>query len=248
MQKHAREMKVKIDKSLASKVALSCRILAKLGMFKETTGHVSARLGNDHMLIRGRGPKETGLLFTKPSDVIVADLDGRNQDKKAGLKPPNESVIHGEIYKARANVSAVVHAHPPSVVLSSMAGIELRPIFGGYDPNAMRLALKGIPVYPRSLTLNTVEQVHAMQQVMGDGDICILRGHGLIVVGHSVEQATITAIKVDMLAKLNLQAASLGKVPAISDEDIAEFQNRSRGGNSSVEGLWQYYSEWLIKG
>jgi hypothetical protein len=51
-----------------------------------------------------------------------------------------------------------------------------------------------------------------------------------------------------MLAKLNLQAASLGKVPSISDEDIAEFQNRSRGGNSSVEGLWQYYSEWLIKG
>jgi hypothetical protein len=60
------------------------------------------------MLIRGRGPKETGLLFTKPSDVIVADLDGRNRDKKAGLKPPNEAVIHGEIYKARANAAAVV--------------------------------------------------------------------------------------------------------------------------------------------
>jgi ribulose-5-phosphate 4-epimerase/fuculose-1-phosphate aldolase len=67
-------------------------ILAKLGMFKETTGHVSARLGNAHMLIRGRGPKETGLLFTKRRDVIVADLDGHNQDKKAGLKPPNEAL------------------------------------------------------------------------------------------------------------------------------------------------------------
>ena len=155
-------MKVKINKSLTSKVALSCRILAKLGMFKETTGHVSARLDGGHMLIRGRGPKETGLLFTKPNDVIVADLDGRNRDKKATLKPPNEAVIHGEIYKARANASAVVHAHPPSVVLCSMAGIELRPIYGGYDPNSMRLALKGIPVYSRSLTLHTVEQVHAM--------------------------------------------------------------------------------------
>ncbi|MGH7874397.1 MAG: ABC transporter substrate binding protein [Candidatus Binatia bacterium] len=41
-------------------------------MFKETTGHVSARLSNEYMLIRGRGLKETGLLFTKPSDVIVA--------------------------------------------------------------------------------------------------------------------------------------------------------------------------------
>ena len=239
---------MKTDPFLARKVALSCRILAKLGMFKETTGHVSARLGSAHMLIRGRGPKETGLLFTKPRDIIVADLDGRNQDKKAGLKPPNEAVIHGELYKARPNAVAVVHAHPPSVVLCSMAGIELRPIFGGYDPSSMRLALKGIPVYPRTLTLNTLEQVHAMQKVMGDKDICILRGHGLIVVGPSVEQATLTAIKLDTLARMNLQAASLGKVPSIPDEDIADFQSRSGKGNSSVEGLWKYYSEWLVKG
>src|SRR4030095_9537959 len=80
-------------------------------MFKETTGHVSARLDKEHMLIRGRGPKETGLLFTKPSDVIVADLDGRNRDKKAGLKPPNEAVIHGEIYKARENTAG----RPPAL-------------------------------------------------------------------------------------------------------------------------------------
>ena len=239
---------MKTDLSLARKVALSCRILAKLGMFKETTGHVSARLGNAHMLIRGRGPKETGLLFTKPSDVLVADLDGRNQDKKAGLKPPNEAVIHGEIYKARPHAAAVVHAHPPAVVLCSMAGIELRPIFGGYDPNSMRLALKGIPVYPRTLTLNTVEQVHAMQKVMGESDICVLRGHGLIVAGASVEHATLTAIKLDTLAKMNLQAASLGKVPSIPDEDITEFNNRAGKGNSSVEGLWRYYCEWLVKG
>jgi len=83
---------------------------------------------------------------------------------------------------------------------------------------------------------------------MGDGNICILRGHGLIVVGDSVEQATIVAIKVDTLAKMNLQAASIGRVPSIPDEDIAEFQNRAGRGNSSVEGLWQYYCEWLTKG
>lgn len=239
---------VKSDKSLARKVALSCRILAKLGLFKETTGHVSARLDDARMLIRGRGPKETGLLFTRPGDIIVADLDGRHRGKKAGLKPPNEAVIHGEIYKARADASAVVHAHPPSVVLCSMAGIELRTIYGGYDPSSMRLALKGIPVYPSSLTLNTVEQVRAMQQVMGDSNLCILRGHGLIVVGDSVEQATITAIKLDTLAKMNLQAASLGTVPAISDEDISAFQSRGGRGHGSVEGLWRYYCEWLVKG
>ena len=55
-----------------------------------------------------------------------------------------------------------------------------------------------------SLTLNTKDQVHAMQKVMGASNVCVLRGHGLIVAGSSVEQATITAIKVDTLAKMNL--------------------------------------------
>jgi len=239
---------VKKNAPLARKVALSCRILAKLGLFKETTGHVSARNSKDQMLIRGRGPKETGLLFTRPSDILLADLEGQSQEKKAGLKPPNEACIHGEIYKARPEVACVVHAHPPAVVLCSMAGIELRPIFGGYDPNSMRLSLKGIPVYLSTLTLNTKDQVHAMQKVMGSSDVCILRGHGLIVAGSSVEQATITAIKLDNLARMNLQAASLGKVPSIPDEDIEAFQRRTGKGNSSPEGLWRYYGEWLAKG
>src|SRR5687768_1037141 len=48
--------------------------------------------------------------------------------------------------------------------------------------------------------------------------------------------------------KMNLQAASLGNVPSIVDEDIAEFNRREGRGNSSVEGLWRYYCEWLVKG
>jgi ribulose-5-phosphate 4-epimerase/fuculose-1-phosphate aldolase len=234
--------------ALAAKVALSCRILAKLGLVKETTGHVSARNGNNHMLIRGRGPNESGLLFTKPNDILLADLEGQSLERRIGLKPPNEAVIHGEIYKARPEVTCVVHAHPPAVVLSSMAGIELRPIYCGYDPSSMRLSLKGIPVYPHTLTLNTKDQVHAMQKIMGASDVCILRGHGLITVGSTLEQATITAIKVDTLARMNLQAASLGKIPAIPEEDIEEFQKRTGRGNTSPEGLWRYYSEWLKKG
>ena len=239
---------LKRDAALARKIAMSCRILAKLGLVKETTGHVSARNGDNHMLIRGRGPRESGLLFTKPGDILLADLEGKSLERRTGLKPPNEAVIHGEIYKARPEVACVVHAHPPSVVLSSMAGIELRPIYCGYDPSSMRLSLKGIPVYPRTLTLTTTDQVHAMQKIMGASDVCILRGHGLITVGNSVEQATITAIKVDTLARMNLQAASLGKIPAIPEEDVEEFQKRTGRGNSSSEGLWKYYSTWLDKG
>jgi len=237
-----------MDAALAKKVALSCRILAKLGLFKETTGHVSARsAGGEHMLIRGRGKKESGLLFTKPRDIVRSDFDGRKLERKSALKPPNESCIHGELYKTRPKVGGIVHAHPPSVVLTSMAGIELRPIFGGYDPRAMRLAMCGVPVYQSSLTLHSREQVREMLGVMGDRDICILRGHGGVVAGASVEDATVKAIKLDALARMNLQAAPLGKVPAISAEDQEAFFNR-RGtgmGGGGAETLWRYYVQWL---
>src|SRR2546427_9823360 len=158
---------MKKNASLARKVAFSCRILAKLGLFKETTGHVSARNDTDRMLTGGGGPAESGLLFTMPGDIILADFAGKSLERKAGLKPPNEAVIHGEIYKARPEVTCVVHAHPPSVVLCSMAGIELRPIFGGYDPNSMRLSLKGISTFQRYPTVNIREQDPPIQKGIG---------------------------------------------------------------------------------
>jgi 3,4-dihydroxyphthalate decarboxylase len=239
------------DLALAKKVALSCRILAKLGLFKETTGHVSARSASGAaMLIRGRGKEETGLLFTRPSDVVLADFAGQRLEKKSVLKTPNESVIHGELYKARPDVVGIVHAHPASIVLTSMAGIVLRPIFGGYDPRGMRIAIKGVPVYQSSLTLHDVKHVHAMMEVMGDHDICVLRGHGVVVCGNSVEDATIKAIKLDHLANLNLQAAMLGNVPSISQEDQQTFLTRKTTGmgGGGPETLWRFYCEWLKHG
>jgi ribulose-5-phosphate 4-epimerase/fuculose-1-phosphate aldolase len=239
------------DARLAKNVALSCQILAKLGLFKETTGHVSARrTSGAAMLIRGRGREESGLLFTKARDVVAADFAGQKLDKRSVLKTPNESVIHGEIYKARPNVGAIVHAHPPSIVLTSMAGIKLRPIFGGFDPRGMRMAIKGIPVYPSSLTLHKVEQVHEMMAVMADNDICVLRGHGVVVCGSSVEDATIKAIKLDNLSAFNLQAAMLGKVASISAADQKAFLARKSTamGGGGAETLWRFYCEWLKKG
>ncbi len=230
-------------------MALSCRILARLGLFKETTGHVSARNPDGRsMLIRGRGGAETGLLFTRPKDVVLADFDGALLKSRAGLKTPNEACIHGEIYKRRPGAGGVVHAHPPSIVLTSMAGIALKPIFGGYDPQGMRLAVKGVPLYQSSLTLHSVAQVHEMLEVMGDSDVCVLRGHGVVVVGKTIEEATVRAIKLEHLAQMNLSAAALGSVPAIPQVDIDAFLARRGVPGKTQDPVWRYYAEWLEKG
>ena len=100
------------------------------------------------------------------------------------------------------------------------------------------------------MTLHKVEHVREMMDVMGDNDICVLRGHGVVVCGSSVEDATIKAIKLDNLATLNLQAAMLGNVASISQDDQHAFLSRkSTGmGGGGAETLWRYYCAWLKKG
>ena len=236
-----------VSRELRRTVALSCRILAMQGLVKETTGHVSARIpGTDRMVIRARGRDESGLLFTREEEVIETDFDGSDVARDAPLGTPRELPIHGESYKARPRVGCVVHAHPPAILLCGIAGIQLRPIFGAYDPSAMQLALDPVPVYPRSITLTRPELAQDMLACMGTRDVCVLRGHGITVVGETIEEATIKAIKLETLARINWHASQPGReVPTISDEDQAVYRLPERGGRGTAQAVWRYYVQLL---
>ena len=231
---------------LRGKVALACRILAMEGLVKETTGHVSARLpGTERMFIRARGPAESGLLFTSPDEVLETDFDGSDVPDGAALGKPQELPIHGESYKARPDVMAVVHAHPPYILLCGIAAVELRPLFGAYDPAALKFALDGVPVYPRSILISRPEIGQEMLRCMGDNSVCVLRGHGITVHGRSVEEATIRAIKLEALARVNWMASTLGhEVAAISTDDQEYFRS-PRGREPSPLPVWRYYASLL---
>ena len=94
---------------LRSKVALSCRILAMMGLVKEITGHVSVRIpGSDQMFIRCRGVDEYGLPFTSTEAVQPVDFDGDGPDasrfgrmRDVNYEVPAEFPIHGEILPHR---------------------------------------------------------------------------------------------------------------------------------------------------
>ncbi len=235
--------------NIRRKVALSCRILAMLGLVKETTGHVSARIpGTDNILIRARGPAESALLFTEESDVLRTDLDGNILGTKEGVTIPNEFPIHGELFKARPDIGCVVHAHPPAILVCGITDLELRPIFGGYDPSAMRLAIDGVPIYPRMITLHRPELAQDMIRIMNGKDVVLMLGHGITVVGRTVEEATIKAIKLESLARINWHARQRGvPVKELSAEDLAEFQRSSghgHGGGGSLP-VWRYYLRLL---
>jgi ribulose-5-phosphate 4-epimerase/fuculose-1-phosphate aldolase len=137
-------------------VAEACRVLAHEGLAADVLGHVSVRVDQDTLLVRCRGPHESGLLFTTPDDVHLVGLDGQH-DLPAGYTVPGELPIHVETLRSRPDVIAVVHAHPPAVVAADLAGLALRPIIGAFNIPAMRMAHRGVPVYPRAVLIRRAE-------------------------------------------------------------------------------------------
>ncbi|WP_284285337.1 class II aldolase/adducin family protein [Alicyclobacillus fastidiosus] len=157
---------------------------------------------------------------------------------------PKELPIHSEIYKARPDVTCVVHAHPPEALICGIAELEFRPIFGSFNIPAMRLALEGIPVFGHSYLVTRPDLAKPFIDAMGDKDVCVMRGHGITVTGRSVEDAVVRALNFNTLAKVTLQVAQTGReARAISEEDIAELPDLGQTFNE--EWVWRYYERKL---
>jgi ribulose-5-phosphate 4-epimerase/fuculose-1-phosphate aldolase len=232
-------------RALQEKVAVSCRILAMEGLVEGILGHVSARIPEtDEMWIRCRSRDEQGVRYTTADAIRRVDFDGRGPLIGERYQVPNELPIHGEIYKKRAEVGCVIHAHPREALICAIADLELRPIFGAFNIPAMRMALDGVPVFPRSYLVRRAELAAPLIETMGSKHICLMRGHGITVTGASVEEATVRALNFDALATITLQVAQTGRsAPKISRADIKELPDL--GSTFNDIWVWRYYARKL---
>lgn len=220
------------------KVATACRILASKGLVTGILGHVSMRVSETELLVRCRGEDEPGLANTRASDIWRVDLDGASVDLPEGYRPPNELPIHTELMRRDPAIGAVVHAHPPSALLSGLAGLTPRPVFGAFNIPAMRLAQRGVPVYPRAVLIARRELAEEMADAMGPSPVCLLRGHGITAAAGSVEGAVTLAVDLDELLRVTVELARLGAEPRdLSDEDLAELPDLGSGFNERF--VWQ---------
>jgi len=219
-------------------LATACRILARAGLVEDILGHVSVRVGDDHVLVRCRGPRERGLAYTTPDDIRLVSFEG--DDPGDGYAVPNELPIHLAVLRADPAVNAVVHAHPPVVIAADLAGVPLVPLVGAYNIPAARLAAGGIPVYPRGVLIRTPELAAEMVAAMGNQPVCVLRGHGITAVGATIEQAVARALALDSLARMATSVVAFGgTVRPLPDDDLAMLPDL---GSAFDDGLvWRHH-------
>lgn len=232
---------------LRETIALSCRILAMEGCADGVLGHVSARIpGGDEMWIRCRSQHEQGVRYTTLDSIRRVDFDGKGPFLGDGYQVPKELPIHGEIYKKRRGVSCVIHAHPSAALICGITDLPFRPIFGAFNIPAMRLALEGIPRFPRSYLITRPELAAPMIELMGEQNICLMKGHGVTVTGKTVEEATMRTLNFHALAKITLQVAQTRRTaPDIPREDVAELPDL--GSTFNDLWAWRYYVKKLAE-
>jgi ribulose-5-phosphate 4-epimerase/fuculose-1-phosphate aldolase len=222
--------------ALRETIALGCRILAKLELV-DYLGHVSARLpDSERVLIRARGAEQGNQLHMTADDVSMVDLEAT---QIAGRYPvPDETKLHTEIYKARPDVTAVVHTHQP---LATIFGDLERPILPMQGVMAHVLAHGEIPIYHSARKVTTSAQGAELAAVLGDKPIVHLQNHGIAIAGTSVEEVVISAIWLEHQAKLTWQAAMIGTPRGMSDADLA-----AQGADAFGFGArWRYYASLL---
>jgi ribulose-5-phosphate 4-epimerase/fuculose-1-phosphate aldolase len=221
-------------------VALACRMLAMEGLAETTLGHVSLRVDDTHFLVRGRRASEHGLLFTTADDIVLVDLGGNLHPGEPPVSLPSELPIHTALLASRPDCAAVVHAHPPAVVACTVVDAALRPVVGAYNIPAMRLAADGIPTYHYAGLIRSAERAAGLLKAMGEGPVCLLRGHGLAAAGQSLARAVLAAIDVDALARLTVTCLQTQR--PLTEIDPSDYRDLPVFGQDYYDQVWRFYA------
>jgi ribulose-5-phosphate 4-epimerase/fuculose-1-phosphate aldolase len=206
-----------VDRAVLGDLAAASRILADQGVF-DAAGHVSLRLpGRPDRFLMARALAPA---LVTADDIMQLDLAGEPFES-AGRKPFLERFIHSEIYRKRPDVMAVVHSHSASVIPFSLVHTPLRAMFH----NAAFLAA-GVPVFDirtlfgaTDLIIGSREKGAALAETLADKAVALLRAHGMVVVGPSLQTAVFRAVFTEVNARIQQQAVALGSPIAALDHE-----------------------------
>jgi L-fuculose-phosphate aldolase len=193
---------------LREQIVAACRQLDSSGLNRGTSGNVSCREG-EHFLITPTGVPVDEIT---PSKIVSLDFDG----KVIGIgKPSSEWQFHSAIYRARAEINAVVHTHAPHSTALACLREDLPPfhymiaLAGGDSVRCAPYALFGT---------DTLSQ-HAVAALV-DRKACLLANHGMITLGRDLDEAMTIAIELESLCQQYLIARQVADPVLLSADEM----------------------------
>jgi L-ribulose-5-phosphate 4-epimerase len=222
-------------RDLKELLVMASRILDDQGIMDEL-GHFSARVPNENLVIMN-GKISPGQATEE--DMVVLDLSGKKLEGR--LEPAKEIPLHLSVYQKRPDVMAVAHTHSPMIVTLSMAGVRLRPadnlgatVFGGV-----------VPLYEECGLVDTFDMGYRIVDTLGSSTVIMLKGHGNIVTGKSIEECCISALWAEKAAGLQFHATLLGQPHYYSTEEIEKTRQQVTDGKA-FRRAWNYY-RWKLE-
>lgn len=199
---------------LKQKVVDACHILYVEGHSDRTLGHVSARLADQQVMYMK--PSGLGLEEVRSQDIITVDFDGV---KLAGDLPRHgEYPLHSEVYRQRPEIQCVIHTHPLYTIWLSTLNKPLVPL----NQDGV-LFWRALPVFDETPDLIlTSEQGYRVASKMEALPVVLMKNHGVVVGGESVEDATMLALHLEKAAQLHWTVLGAGHPFSGISIDVAE--------------------------
>jgi L-fuculose-phosphate aldolase len=193
---------VAVAQSLRDQLAWACRILAAEGYADLTLGHISARGPGGEVWIKRKG---VALDEVEADDVVSLD------DTDAVLHL--ETVLHTGVYRAREDVGAVVHGHPPHATALGATTADLALL-----THDGILFAEGVGRFDDPDLIVDDDQGDRVASALGRRRAVLMQNHGVLAVGKDVPWAVLTAITLERAARLQSIASTLGKLRPMAPE------------------------------
>lgn len=221
-------------------LAAASRILAARGVV-DAFGHVSHRHPDSpdrYFMSRAMAPA-----LATPEDIIEYNLDSEPCNAH-GRGSFLERFIHGEIYKARPDINSIVHSHSPSVIPFGLVEARMQAMFH----NAAFLAA-GVPVFDISEKFGATDMLVsdcpkgvAFAQVLGDNDVALMRAHGSVACGPTLQMAVFRAVFTEVNARVQHWTEALragGPMAVLNEEEGRLADGPNQGASMRAWDLWR---------
>ncbi len=221
---------------LRRRLVLAIRVVHQMGLFELNSGHLSVRVpGEQAMLILGHLHTEQGAkTFEEVDESDICRLDLSTFRSEGEREPADEFHIHSSIYARRPEVQAVVHTHAWHPVAMSIANQPILPVL----PHGLIFA-PAVPTLEDHRQVETRELGDRLAETLGDGWAVMLRAHGPVTVGTSLEEAVAVMYTLDQCARAQLLAASVGQAVPIS------APRRQQISANRVRNIWRVFTQRL---